>query len=328
MPAPTDATPATAVSRPIRATEPVACSTSSGTASKAKESPAAETDCATQYVTKERSRPSEGRTGPGPGRETHQPRLPPGRFPWRPPGRWGTLDGSRAPPRDGPPGRDLGGLTCGSPCSSPAWPTPCSPRRPRPRYGCWSASATRSSSPQEQTCCGQMHVNTGYQDEALPLVRRPRRDLRPRTTWWSPRPARASARCGTSTRWWPGGPATSALAGRAEAVGARTYELSELLVDVLGVDRRRGATTRTGSPTTRPATRCGMLRVGDRPLRLLRAVRGIDLVELPAGRAVLRLRRHLRDEERGHLHGDAGRQDAPRAGHRRRRAAPPGTPRA
>src|SRR5437763_4040392 len=26
--------------------------------------------------------------------------------------------------------------------------------------------------PEEQTCCGQMHFNTGYQREALPLIRR------------------------------------------------------------------------------------------------------------------------------------------------------------
>src|SRR5882724_7517975 len=26
--------------------------------------------------------------------------------------------------------------------------------------------------PRAQTCCGQMHVNTGYQRDALPLVRR------------------------------------------------------------------------------------------------------------------------------------------------------------
>jgi L-lactate dehydrogenase complex protein LldE len=26
--------------------------------------------------------------------------------------------------------------------------------------------------PEEQTCCGQMHYNTGYQREALPLIRR------------------------------------------------------------------------------------------------------------------------------------------------------------
>ena len=26
--------------------------------------------------------------------------------------------------------------------------------------------------PADQTCCGQMHVNTGYQKQALPLVQR------------------------------------------------------------------------------------------------------------------------------------------------------------
>jgi L-lactate dehydrogenase complex protein LldE len=26
--------------------------------------------------------------------------------------------------------------------------------------------------PPDQTCCGQMHFNTGYRDQALPMVRR------------------------------------------------------------------------------------------------------------------------------------------------------------
>ena len=48
-----------------------------------------------------------------------------------------------------------------------------------------------------------------------------------------------------------------------------------------------------------------LLRVGDAPLRLLRAVRGLELVELPDAERVLRLRRHLRGQERRHLDGDA-----------------------
>src|SRR4051794_41286931 len=32
--------------------------------------------------------------------------------------------------------------------------------------------------PEEQTCCGQMHANTGYRQEAIPLVRRFVRALR------------------------------------------------------------------------------------------------------------------------------------------------------
>jgi L-lactate dehydrogenase complex protein LldE len=69
------------------------------------------------------------------------------------------------------------------------------------------------------------------------------------------------------------------LATRAEAVAARTYELSELLVDVLGV-RDVGAYYPhrvTYHPTCHSLR---MLRVGDKPLELLRHVRGLTLIEL------------------------------------------------
>src|SRR5512147_1227083 len=70
------------------------------------------------------------------------------------------------------------------------------------------------------------------------------------------------------------------VARRAEEVGGRTYELSELLVDVLGV-------TDVGAYFPHRVTyhpTCHSLRalhLGDRPLRLLSAVRGLELVELP-----------------------------------------------
>src|ERR687895_2660772 len=70
------------------------------------------------------------------------------------------------------------------------------------------------------------------------------------------------------------------LAGRAEAVASRTYELSELLVDVLGVeDFRAYFPHRVTSHPTCHSLR--LLRVGDKPLRLLRNVRGMTLLELP-----------------------------------------------
>ena len=71
-----------------------------------------------------------------------------------------------------------------------------------------------------------------------------------------------------------------ALAGRAVEVARRTYELSELLVDVLGVVDvgARYPHRVTYHPTCHSLR---MLHVGDKPLRLLRSVRGIDLVELP-----------------------------------------------
>ena len=71
------------------------------------------------------------------------------------------------------------------------------------------------------------------------------------------------------------------LAARAEDVAARTYELSELLVDVLGVEDVGAYYPHrvTYHPTCHSLR---VLRVGDKPLRLLRHVRGLDLVELPA----------------------------------------------
>ena len=71
------------------------------------------------------------------------------------------------------------------------------------------------------------------------------------------------------------------LAARAEAVAGRTFELSELLVDVLGLtDVGAYYPHRVTYHPTCHSLR--MLRVGDKPLQLLRAVEGIDLVELPA----------------------------------------------
>jgi L-lactate dehydrogenase complex protein LldE len=70
------------------------------------------------------------------------------------------------------------------------------------------------------------------------------------------------------------------LAQRAEGVAARTYELSQLLVDVLGVEDVGAYYPHrvTYHPTCHSLR---LLRVGERPLQLLRNVAGIDLVELP-----------------------------------------------
>jgi L-lactate dehydrogenase complex protein LldE len=70
------------------------------------------------------------------------------------------------------------------------------------------------------------------------------------------------------------------LARRAEEVAARTYELSQLLVDVLGVEDVGAYYPHrvTYHPTCHSLR---LLSVGDRPLRLLRRVAGLDLVPLP-----------------------------------------------
>ena len=70
-----------------------------------------------------------------------------------------------------------------------------------------------------------------------------------------------------------------ALAQRAEAAAARTYELSELLIDVLDV-RDVGAYYPHQVAYHPTCHSLRMLRVGDKPLELLRHVRGMTLVEL------------------------------------------------
>jgi L-lactate dehydrogenase complex protein LldE len=133
--------------------------------------------------------------------------------------------------------------------------------------------------PEAQTCCGQMHINTGYASEALPLVRHYVELFKPYEVIVAPsgscvgsvrhQYAMVARRCGDEK-----------LAQRAEGVAARTYELSQLLVDVLGVEDVGAYYPHrvTYHPTCHSLR---LLRVGERPLQLLRNVAGIDLVELP-----------------------------------------------
>jgi L-lactate dehydrogenase complex protein LldE len=133
--------------------------------------------------------------------------------------------------------------------------------------------------PAGQTCCGQMHVNTGYQKEAVALIRHHVEVFSPYDLIVVP-----SASCVGAIRHQHAMVARRAgqpsLAAAAEAVAARTYELSEFLVDVLGVEDVGASYPHrvTYHPTCHSLR---MLHVGDKPLRLLRRVRGIDLVELP-----------------------------------------------
>ncbi|HLL68611.1 MAG TPA: (Fe-S)-binding protein [Micromonosporaceae bacterium] len=133
--------------------------------------------------------------------------------------------------------------------------------------------------PADQTCCGQMHINTGYQREALPLIKHHTRVFGAYDAIVAP-----SGSCVGCVRHQHATVAerlgSPALAARAASVAERTYELSEFLVDVLGVtDVGAYFPHRVTYHPTCHSLR--LLRVGDRPLRLLRAVRGIDLVELP-----------------------------------------------
>ncbi len=116
--------------------------------------------------------------------------------------------------------------------------------------------------PAEQTCCGQLHANSGYIDEADALVRRFEDVFDGYDTIVSP-----SSSC------------VGHLRAHDPALRGRLFELSELLVSRLGVEDVGASFPHrvTYHPT------CHSLRVtnvGDAPLRLLRNVRGLELVEL------------------------------------------------
>jgi L-lactate dehydrogenase complex protein LldE len=133
--------------------------------------------------------------------------------------------------------------------------------------------------PPEQTCCGQLHFNTGYRDEALALTRRFVRQFASYDRVVTP-----SASCAAMIRHhYPilaaeaGDPA---LVRDVAAISPRVRELTELLVDDLGVTDV-GARFE-GSVALHPT--CHSLRlldIGDRPRRLLAGVDGLTLVDLP-----------------------------------------------
>ena len=134
--------------------------------------------------------------------------------------------------------------------------------------------------PTAQTCCGQMHVNSGYVREAIPVVR-----------------AFVDAFAGYDAIVAPSGSCVASAREQHKIVAARSgdrglmravdeltphvYELSEFIVDKLGVvDVGAYFPHRvTMHPTCHSAR---LLRVGDRPAQLLNAVRGITMIDLPA----------------------------------------------
>jgi L-lactate dehydrogenase complex protein LldE len=133
--------------------------------------------------------------------------------------------------------------------------------------------------PMEQTCCGQMHYNTGYQEETIPLARRFVDVFGDTKAVVAP-----SASCvGMIKEYYPKVAERSGdknLQNQVKALIPRVFELSQFLVDELGV-KDVGAYYPhrvTYHPTCHSLR---ILKVGDAPLKLLRNVRGIDLVELP-----------------------------------------------
>jgi L-lactate dehydrogenase complex protein LldE len=132
--------------------------------------------------------------------------------------------------------------------------------------------------PMGQTCCGQMHFNTGYREEARRLVRHFVDVFSDSEIVVSP-----SASCvGMVREFYAIAAEESAdgdLASAVEELAPRVFELSEFLVINQGIlDTGAYFPHRVAYHPTCHSLR--MLRVGDAPLRLLRHVRGLELVEL------------------------------------------------
>jgi L-lactate dehydrogenase complex protein LldE len=129
-----------------------------------------------------------------------------------------------------------------------------------------------------QTCCGQMHYNTGYHREAVPIIRRFVEIYRDAETVCVP-----SASCVAMMREHYAMVARSTgdtvFLREVETLLPRIFEFSELLVDKLCVEDV-GATF-PHRVTYHPSCHSlRMLHVGDKAERLLRAVAGLEYLPL------------------------------------------------
>lgn len=113
-----------------------------------------------------------------------------------------------------------------------------------------------------QTCCGQMHLNGGYPDDAERLAAKFRRDFDGAEAVVTP-----SASCAATIK------------GACPDLAGRVHEFSAFLTEVLG---REDVGAYYPHRVTYHDTCSGRraLGLGDGPLRLLRAVKGLDLVEI------------------------------------------------
>ena len=132
--------------------------------------------------------------------------------------------------------------------------------------------------PAGQTCCGQMHWNTGYQAEAMPLLSRFVEQFRHAEAVVSP-----STSCVAMMHDHYPLMAERLKDKKLQAEVAellpRVWEFSQFLTEKLGLE---DVGAYYPHRVTYHASCHGLrsLHLGDGPMRLLRAVRGIDLVEI------------------------------------------------
>lgn len=132
---------------------------------------------------------------------------------------------------------------------------------------------------EQQTCCGQMHYNTGYQRETIPLVRKFVDLFQDDEVIVCP-----SSSCVAMIRDHYEKAAALAndadLLAKVKQIVPRVFELTELLVNKLGLENLQAFYPH--KVTYHPACHgLRLLRLGEAPTRLLRHVEGLELVDLP-----------------------------------------------
>jgi L-lactate dehydrogenase complex protein LldE len=129
--------------------------------------------------------------------------------------------------------------------------------------------------PEAQTCCGQPHFNSGYHEYARDLARHTIRALSTGHRVVTP-----SGSCAAMVKLEFPELLRDDLVwhGRAEELAHRTHELSDFLVNVLGVEDV-GASF-FGKATYHMACHLRGLGIQSEPERLLRRVRGLEYVPL------------------------------------------------
>ncbi len=135
--------------------------------------------------------------------------------------------------------------------------------------------------PMAQTCCGAPAYHAGWQPEAAALARRWIEIFEPYDAIVSPSPVCVAIVRQAYPELLAGDPPWQR---RAEAVGARTYELAEFLVDRLGVTEVAAAFA--GKVAYQPAChQLRMLKTDAEARALLAAVQGAEQVALPDAEA-------------------------------------------
>ena len=133
--------------------------------------------------------------------------------------------------------------------------------------------------PPQQTCCGQMHWNTGYQREALPIIRHFVKTFLDSEIVCIP-----SSSCVAMIRdHYPKAAIESGdprLIADVTLLLPRIFEFSELLVNRLAV-QDVGATYPHRVTYHASCHSLRSLHIGDIPYRLLRNVRELELIDLP-----------------------------------------------